>query len=280
LLTDRANRRFKERPMVTDDRDHHLRAPVRISRGEGLQAWREGGGPTLIANRQSSAPFLPLIPATPERDWLEATRDRFANGCLPLLLANQAGWFLLNSHSLLVTWDGGDGPEALRLVWQGEPPYPAGTYVGHGILTWRLPYLFRTPPGWNLLVRGPANWPKDGIAPLEGLVEADREVAPFAMSWKLTAIETPVRFELGEPICMLLPQRRGELEGFAPQLRDSASEPAPAARRTWTERRTRFPVDLRTADSAAVEHQTGLKLRPFVEADTTRPPPGTTEGAG
>ena len=42
----------------------------------------------------------------------------------------------------------------------------AESLFGHGILTWTLPYLFRTPPGYNLLARGPANWPKDGSAHL------------------------------------------------------------------------------------------------------------------
>jgi hypothetical protein len=39
------------------------------------------------------------------------------------------------------------------------------------------------------------------------------------MSWKLTRKLMPVRFEVDEPICMIVPQRRGELEEFAPELR-------------------------------------------------------------
>jgi hypothetical protein len=89
---------------------------------------------------------------------MDATGQRFAYRCLPLLMANQAGWLLLNSHGLRATWDGGDGTQALRLEYvSGEPPYPATSHFGHGILTWHVPYLFRTPPGYNLLARGPAN---------------------------------------------------------------------------------------------------------------------------
>jgi hypothetical protein len=43
----------------------------------------------------------------------------------------------------------------------GEVSPSAISHFGSGILTWNVPYLFRTPPGYNLLVRGPANWPKD-----------------------------------------------------------------------------------------------------------------------
>jgi hypothetical protein len=82
-----------------------------------------------------------------------------------------------------------------------------------------LPMLFRTPAGYNLLVRGPAKYPKDAVRPLEGIVETDWASASFSMSWKFTRKLMPVRFELDEPICMIVPQRRAELEEFAPELR-------------------------------------------------------------
>ena len=84
--------------------------------------------------------------------------------------------------------------------------------------------LFRTPAGYNLLVRGPANYPKDGVCPLEGIVETDWASASFSMSWKLTRKLMPVRFEVDEPICMIVPQRRAELEEFAPELRRIESD--------------------------------------------------------
>jgi hypothetical protein len=252
--------------------------------------------PFLIAYRTGPKPPLRLVPATRERDWIEATSDRFANRCLPLLMANQAGWYILNSHALTVTWDGGRSKRALRIDYRsGRPPYPASSHFGHGILTWRLPYLFRTPPGWNLLARGPANWPKAGIAPLEGLVEADWAVATFTMNWKLTAIGTPVSFEVDEPICLLVPQRRGELEAFAPQVREIASDPElHTAYAAWTESRGRFLADLQGRQPEAVRqawqrdyfqgaapdgtrapaHQTKLRLRPFAGADEPDQSPG------
>ena len=124
---------------------HQVLAQVNIAEAHAVM--RESDLPMLIAYRLPSRPALPLVPATREREWIEATRGRFANRCQPLLMANQAGWVALNSTPLLVTWDGGEGTEALRLVWQGDPPYPAVSHFGHGILTWHLPYLFRTPLG-------------------------------------------------------------------------------------------------------------------------------------
>jgi hypothetical protein len=229
------------------------------------------------------------VPAPATRAWMAATTDHFANRCLPLLMANEAGWVILNSHTLQVTWTGEQKQESVQLDYpDGAPPYPALSHFGHGILTWHLPYLFRTPPGWNLLTRGPANRPKPGIAPLEGLVETDWAVATFTMNWQLTAVDAPVVFELDEPICMLVPQRRGELEAFAPEVRDLAADPElQAAFARWTESRARFLADLRTPQTdarrqgwqrdyfqggapdgtRAPAHQTKLRLRPFAEPE-------------
>ena len=122
-----------------------------------LRAYRTGPPPAAI------------VPAPATRAWIEATDQRFARRCLPLMMANQAGWFVLGSHSVRVTWDGGPGMEALRLEFlSGEPPYPALSHFGAGILTFTVPYLFRTPPGWNLLARGPPTGRKTGPSPLRG----------------------------------------------------------------------------------------------------------------
>jgi len=195
---------------------------------------------------------LRLAPSPSHRPWI-AGAAAFAHRCLPLLIANQAGWVVLNSHTLRATWTGGEDPASLRVEYQeGYAPYPAVSHFGHGILTWNIPFLFRTPPGYNLLVRGPANWPKDGASPLEGLVETDWSVAAFTMNWKLTRPRLPVPFAKGEPICMLVPQRRGELEGFLPEVRDLESDQELArGHRCWLDSRRRFLAELQVPGSPA-----------------------------
>lgn len=167
-----------------------------------------------------------LVPASSKRRWMDETRFKFANRCLPLKVANQAGWFVINDHPLRVTWDGGDERSSVRVESLSEEPLddgemiPAVSLFGHGILTFHIPFLFRTPPGYNMLARGPANWPKDGVHPLEGIIETDWSVASFTMNWKMTRPGHPVDFGAGEPICMVVPQRRGELEEFVPEVHD------------------------------------------------------------
>lgn len=176
-------------------------------------------GPRLIAYAIHPQLALRIVLAPATREWIDETDQQFARRCLPVLIANQADWFILNSHALRVTWNGSNDQEGLTLEWlSGSPPYPAISHFGHGILTFTIPYLFRTSPGFNLLARGPANWPKDGVSPLEGLVETDWSVATFTMNWFMTAVDHPVEFEAGEPICMLVPQQVSVLETIQPEV--------------------------------------------------------------
>lgn len=251
--------------------------------------------PRLLAYRLSAAPPMPLVPAARERSWMDATGERFAYRCLPLNIANQSGWWVLNSHALTVTWDGGSSVDALRIHWRsGEPPFPAVSHFGEGILTWHLPYLFRTPPGWNLLARGPANLPKPGIYALEGVVETDWSVATFTMNWKLTQVDQPVTFETGEPICQLVPQLRGDLEAFVPEIREIGANPDLEAEfSAWSASRSQFLGELQEPGSEAVrrkwqkdyfhgatsdgtrapDHQTKLRLRDFSDFSGVRRDP-------
>jgi hypothetical protein len=194
----------------------------------------------LIAFPAASGPEVPIIPAARSREWMNDTADRWANRCLPLVIANESGWVLLNPHGFEASWTGEPALEALTISMDEDVPVPplAESNFGYGILTWAVPYLFRTPPGYNLLARGPSNSPKDGIGPLEGVVETDWSVATFTMNWKFTRPDHPVRFESGEPYCMIVPQRRGELEAFRPVVRDLATDPeTQAGARAFGERR-------------------------------------------
>jgi hypothetical protein len=227
-----------------------------------------------------------LVCAPTEREWMDATDQRYAYRCLPLLIANQAGWFVLNDQPFECIWDGTrhlSGVRIRRLDKQG-PRLSVTSHFGSGIVTWHIPYLFRTSPGFNLLVRGPSNWPKDGIQALEGVVESDWASATFTMNWRLTRSKRWVRFDAGEPVCMIVPQRRGELEAFETEVRDLASNrELNEAYNRWSESRSQFLARLHVhgaevagkwqkhyfqghspgAGRRTSEHQTVLKLRPF-----------------
>lgn len=205
----------------------------------------------FVAYRVTPVIDLPIVTAPAKREWMDRTVAGFANRCLPMLLANQAGWFILNDGKFKATWDGGINVEAIKIEGQCS----ALSHFGFGILTWHIPYLFRTPKGYNLLARGPPNMPKDGICALEGLVETDWAVATFTMNWMFTRPGT-VTFEAGEPICMIIPQKRKELETFIPLLKEIDSSPELKEKYlAWAASRAKFNAELNTPNSDAVREK-------------------------
>jgi hypothetical protein len=181
----------------------------------------------FVAYQIRSGVTMLIVPAGVDREWINKLPERFAQRCLPLLMANQSGWLILNTHAFGAVWNGGRNQSDLMIVYRsGPPPFPASSTFGSGILTFHIPYLFRTSPGFNVLVRGPANWPKDAVAALEGLVETDWTDATFTMNWQCTRPGAMVSFEQGEPICMLVPQRRGDLERFQTSTRELRADGA------------------------------------------------------
>lgn len=237
----------------------------------------------LVAYRTHGMP-MKIVRAEANRPWMDAFHTSFANRCLPMRIANQDGWFLLNPSPVQVLWNGGRKQSDVSIEVLEGTTTPVLSHFGHGVITWWLPYLFRTPTGYNMHVRGPVNYCKDGIVPLDALVEADWSVASFPMSWKLTRIGHPVRFEKDEPICMISPVRRGETESFSPLTRELASNPAlRAGFDGWSKSRHAHNESLRHPNPPAKwqkhyfvgthpsssrqfrDHQVRLLVRPFPE---------------
>jgi hypothetical protein len=114
-----------------------------------------------------------IRPAPVERDWMDATNQRFAYRCLPLNIANAYGWEILCNAGFLAMWWGGEGLDSIVIEPDPGTIAPAISHFGHGILTFHLPCLFSTEPGAELMVQGPINRPKDGIAALSGVIETN-----------------------------------------------------------------------------------------------------------
>jgi hypothetical protein len=160
---------------------------------------------------------------------------------------------------------------------------------GHGVVTFNLPYLFRTPEGINLWVKGPSNAIKHGAQALEGVVETDWTAASFTMNWKLTRAAELVRFERGEPICMIVPVPRSIITDLQPVRCPLACNPGlKADYDRWSFDRDDFHRRKAEGDVEALsrgwqkdyfqgrdpgrerfqEHQTRLAVRPFLRSDS------------
>jgi hypothetical protein len=200
-------------------------------------------------------------------------------------IANSYGWEILNPVGFEAVWSGGNELGAVKITPDFGAPTPAVSHFGFGVLTFHVPCIFRTPPGIDLLVQGPFNRPKDGLAPLSGVVESDWSPYSFTMNWIFTSAEVSVRFDMAEPYCHIVPIRRDELEAVEPEIRSLSTEPElKAQHELWAKSRDQFTRELQRPGSqarssrwqklyyqgltpnhqqAAVDHRTRLRLKEF-----------------
>ena len=244
--------------------------------------------------------WKPLIrPAGVKRDWMEAATEAFPHRCLPLNIANAHGWEIATPCGAEASWNGGPLPEDVTVIVDaGADPITAPVAIfGQGVLTFHVMGIFRTPPGWNLYVGGPPNQPKDGIAPLSGIVETDWSPFTFTMNWRFTRAGHGVRFEPNETFATIFPIERGSVEKFQPRFTPLSSDPElergfhgwSAARDAFRLRMEaeppRTPADkwqkhyYRGVDidgrSHIADHQPKLKVKTFRTGPAAPPPQAT-----
>lgn len=248
--------------------------------------------------RNPSQPALELIcigdpadrpvirPMSVERDWMDATPDRFAYRCLPLNIANSHGWEILSPGAVDVVWGGEPGIQSLKVICreQRQNPY-ATSHFGSGILTFPIHALIRTSPGYDIWISGPPNRPKDGIYPLSGVIETDWSPYGFTMNWRMTRIGQRVHFEKGEPIAAFFLIPRGLQERVEPRFEMAdADDPVQRDHAIWAGSRKNFIQDLPVEGTDAnrakwqkayfqgklpsggrtgADHRTQLRLKPF-----------------
>lgn len=142
------------------------------------------------------------------------TQPRLPYRCLPLSIANTSGWELLCPFSFSVLWNG--GAASTDIIIKADDPANkefALTRFSAGIVTMRTGHLFKTEPGWDLLITGPPNRPKHLISPLSAIVETSWVPFPGTMNWKFTRPGT-VRFEKDEPFCFIMPVPHTAIDEF------------------------------------------------------------------
>lgn len=232
----------------------------------------------------------PIIrPAELTRAWMDASPQGSAYRCLPLDIANAHGWEILTPVGFSAYWRGGDHP--VDVIIQPDVGMPSisvpVSLFGQATLTIHIQGIFRTPPGWNLIVGGSPNSAKDGIAPLSGIIETDWSPYTFTMNWRFTRRNHWIRFDAGEPICFFYPIQRGILDQFNPRIAPISDEPGLAEKRTdWSRGRDEFHRQIKihppmkpadqwqkdyfrglcpSGELGVEDHQTKLKLRPFAK---------------
>ncbi len=190
---------------------------------------------------------------------MDAFPDRHAYRCLPLSIANTHGWELLTPAPFEVEWNG--KPLVSDLTVRALAPFPAGFPFEHfavsnfarGIVTFHTGYLFRTPPGWNLLTTGAFNEPRPGIVPLTGIIETDWLPYPFTVNWQMLGPGT-VRFEQGEVFCTVMPIPKNYLERWEVAIHAWGDDPVLRAEEgQFRSERATFRARMEAADPTALK---------------------------
>jgi hypothetical protein len=100
-----------------------------------------------------------IVKPDKKRDWFD---PHFYN-CLPLVVANTYGFIVKSQYAFNVFWDGGPYRSSMQITEiheeNSEPKVlDVSSHFGHGILTVNVPFIFRTPPGINLMTINPPNY--------------------------------------------------------------------------------------------------------------------------
>lgn len=169
--------------------------------------------------------------------------DRSAGGLLPtrafryceaVTTASAFGWYVFPPIAFSLLWDGTcvhwscDGEQTWLLLQRAQfpdfaahfdalapedargfsPPF-LGALPEPGVVQIWSGLLARTLPEWSLLLRAPANIPKQGHYDLyEGIVETDRWFGPLFTNVRITKTDVPVRFDTNMPLFQIQPLPR------------------------------------------------------------------------
>jgi hypothetical protein len=144
-----------------------------------------------------------------QREWMDATPNRYAYRCLPLTIANQTGWWIKNPVGFTAIWRGRTEPGSIEFRFDTAADTWSSwinSQFGEGIITWNTPFLFRTrPEGSRLFICGPINHFKAYAHPLSAIIESDWISMSFTMNYKIMVPGQPVRFEVGDPLFQAIP---------------------------------------------------------------------------
>jgi Family of unknown function (DUF6065) len=225
---------------------------------------------------------------------MDSTPVRFANRCLPLKIANQSGWVIRSGCSFSAQrTDLDTAGFSVMFEFHDDAPPDAASVIqdlfGLGLITFHLPYLFRTDPGYALIARGAPNFIVKNAHPLEGVIETDWTPATFTMNWRILEEGATCVFRCGDPLCFIQPIQLGILESFEPHVESIESDAELSQRyQAWKTSRLAFNMnpDRQESDwqkdyyrglrepsveelSIPPEHRTRIKLRKFPMAYPT-----------
>jgi len=125
------------------------------------------------------------------------------------------GFDLLCPQAFEATWNGGPNAGDVEVHCTADASQGFVRSGGEGRLTFHPGAQFKTESDQVLWARGPSEAPKDGLAPLETMIDASVLPCTLTLSWRFTRPGQTVRFAAGEPFCRVLPYPKSGLQEVA-----------------------------------------------------------------
>ena len=210
-----------------------------------------------------------IIPAPKEREWMNQESSKFSYACLPLVSANNFGWWILNMEEIEVEWNGDPAIDAVKINYtDNKARYKyASSHFGSGILTFGIPLLFKTTLGWGIYVSGPSNLFIDGMFPLEAIVETNWSPFTFTMNYKITRTNHKIKIPKYHPICRISPIQLNLNEKTNLKLKYLEEYPELEKDHVeWVEERKKFIDDERKGNERMLHYKDGINIKgcPFL----------------
>ncbi|MCG8461206.1 MAG: DUF6065 family protein [Holophagales bacterium] len=186
------------------------------------------------------ATFYQLYPDAPSPTLADATLGgsiplRALKHCEPFTSASGFGWFVYPPIDFSLRWEGEviywkqrleepwrvlDDPVLLPglveravadgfrdIVEEGIPPFLGRAFEAGLVQIWSG-LVVRTRPGWSILVRPLANFPKDSrYEVLDGLIETEWFFGPLVTPIRIRKTDEPIRFLTRKPLYQIQPVR-------------------------------------------------------------------------
>ena len=144
------------------------------------------------------------VPATRLRKWWEEDRKtkNHARFCLPMLMANSNGFYILSPADITIKWDGSVNSDVQVSIENACSHTAVTTHSSFGSFTIQTQFIPRTPEGVFTLIKPLPNI-RLPYQPLEGLMETWWLVANFGL---VTLATQPGEhlIKRGDPIAQMI----------------------------------------------------------------------------
>jgi hypothetical protein len=150
-----------------------------------------------------------------KRDWFV----KHAYWCLPLTIGNQYGFAIKSLYDFEAEWKGGDAPNDVIVKVDGADGRQfISSHFGMGVITIQNRFVFRTPPGINLLTMNAPNVITPYLQNMTAVVETDNLRRDFTFNIRITVPNVKVQVKKGDIISGVIPIPRFTVENYEIKL--------------------------------------------------------------